>query len=492
MKKTCILSFRSIMTAATLFLLVPFLLRAQSSSTSPGIEEFKKRLEELERTTHEQIEALRQLIKEQEETISRLHERKAQTSAEVQASQSRTPSAVPYERETSAAARDETFSRSQDSAPRINNTPLDPSLQGFFQIPGTPARLKFDGYAKLDLNFDPRPAGNIDQFINTTIPVNVAPNAESANVNIHARQTRFSLDFRSPTVFGEDLRVYFEGDFYGPNGGTDPRLRHYYGQLKNFLLGQTWTAFADPDAIPDTLDFQGPAGIVVTRQVQVRYTQPLRQSQSLTFSVERPSVQTRTLFAEGYPITPYPDAVVRWRQEKRMGHIQVGTLYRGIGYSDGTRKRTIFGWGVNITGGIRVVGRDQFQFYGSYGEGMARYVENLDGLGLDLDLNNQSTDLKALPVIASYGAYKHYWAQRVRSTVTFGYDRVQNTVPQPEKAFNKSYYMSGNLLFNLIGSLDMGVEFLHGWQVMKDDSKGNANWIQLSFKYDLYRKDEQP
>jgi hypothetical protein len=138
------------------------------------------------------------------------------------------------------------------------------------------------------------------------------------------------------------------------------------------------------------------------------------------------------------------------------------------------------------------VGRDQFHFYGSYGQGMARYVENLNGLGLDLDLNNQRTDLKALPVIAGYGAYKRYWAQRVRSTVTFGYDRVQNTVPQPEKAFSKSYYMSGNLLFNPIGSLDMGVEFLHGWQVMKDDSKGNANRIQLSFKYDLYRKEEQP
>src|SRR3974377_1520102 len=183
MKETCIRTFRRIMITATLILLVPFLLRAQSSSTSSGIEELKKRLEELERATHEQIEILRQRIKEQEETIGRLQEQKPQASAEVQAPQSPTPSAVPHERETSAAARDETFNRAQDSAPRINNTPLDPSLQGFFQIPGTPARLKFDGYAKLDMNIDPRPAGNIDQFINTTIPVNVAPNAKSANVN---------------------------------------------------------------------------------------------------------------------------------------------------------------------------------------------------------------------------------------------------------------------------------------------------------------------
>jgi hypothetical protein len=482
-------TFQNLITTA-LFLLLPLQLQAQAQGNSQNLDELKKRLEELERTTREQIEALRQQIKEQEATITSLQEQAAPTTAAMPSPPKPPTAPTRPQHETSAAAQEETFSRDQESAARINNAPLDPKLQGFFPIPGTPARVKFDGYAKLDINIDPRPAGNVDQFNTSTIPVGVPENAKSANVNLHARQTRFTVDFRSPTPFGEDLRVYFEGDFYGPNGGTDPRLRHYFGQLKNLLVGQTWTTFTDADTIPDTLDFQGPAGIVVTRQVQIRYTQPLTKRNSLAFSAERPSVQSRALITGGRTITPYPDGVVRWRYEGSRGHVQMGTLYRGIGYNTGTVDRTVFGWGLNASGGIKVVGRDLLELYGSYGHGMARYVQNLDGLGLDLDLNNEGTNLKALPVVAAYGDYKHYWVDHLRSTITTGFVRVQNTVPQPATTFSKSYYMSGNLIWNPIGSLNVGLEFLHGWQVLKDDSQGSANRVQLSLRYDLYRKVE--
>jgi hypothetical protein len=40
---------------------------------------------------------------------------------------------------------------------------------------------------------------------------------------------------------------------------TTPRLRHAYTQVKNLLIGQTFSNFQDPDAGPDTLDFRVPA-----------------------------------------------------------------------------------------------------------------------------------------------------------------------------------------------------------------------------------------
>ena len=46
-------------------------------------------------------------------------------------------------------------------------------------------------------------------------------------------------------------------DFFGTNS-TTPKLRHAYGQAKNFLVGQTFSNFMDPDAGADTLDYQGP------------------------------------------------------------------------------------------------------------------------------------------------------------------------------------------------------------------------------------------
>jgi hypothetical protein len=45
------------------------------------------------------------------------------------------------------------------------------------------------------------------------------------------------------------------------------------------------------------------------------------------------------------------------------------------------------------------------------------------------------------------------------------------------------------LSWNAIGNLDLGVEFLHGWQVLKNNAQDNANRIQFSAKYDLYRKE---
>ena len=57
---------------------------------------------------------------------------------------------------------------------------------------------------------------------------------------------------------------------FGTNS-TTPRLRHAYAQVLNVLLGQSFSNFMDPDAGPDTLDFQGPNAQVSIRNPQFRY-----------------------------------------------------------------------------------------------------------------------------------------------------------------------------------------------------------------------------
>jgi hypothetical protein len=98
--------------------------------------------------------------------------------------------------------------------------------------------------------------------------------------------------------------------------------------------------------------------------------------------------------------------------------------------------------------------------------------------------------IRALPVIGVIGAYQHYWTSQLRSTITFGYDRVQNTAFQPGDIFSKSYYTSGNLILRPLKDYNftVGAEFLYGWQVLKDNSKGRANRVQVSLQYNLYRK----
>jgi hypothetical protein len=82
---------------------------------------------------------------------------------------------------------------------------------------------------------------------------------EGEHFAMQAKQTRLNFELRAPTPIGS-LKSYYENDFFGDN--TEPtmvyRLRHFYGQLANVTVGQTWSTFYDPDSFPDTLDFEGP------------------------------------------------------------------------------------------------------------------------------------------------------------------------------------------------------------------------------------------
>ena len=149
--------------------------------------------------------------------------------------------------------------------------------RGSWRFPGTPARVKLDGYAKLDAIVDSKPAGNPDQFVPGTIPVGLTGRAgRRARRCTCARRGSTSTSAVRPS-FGSDFRTFAEIDFYGTSGPVDPRMRHFYGQLANVLIGQTWTTFTDVDAFPDTLDIAGRRWACRSlRQAQVRYTQPLR------------------------------------------------------------------------------------------------------------------------------------------------------------------------------------------------------------------------
>ena len=149
----------------------------------------------------------------------------------------------------------ETFSEESEPVPRLYNVPLEATLPGFFVLPGTQTMMRINGNLKTDIMFDPRPAGLPDSFIPSTIPI---PQGSSTNnFNASIRESRFSADLRIPVSHIGTARTFIQFDFFGANGATTPRLRHFYAQLDNILVGQTNTVFMDPDAWPDIVEFQG-------------------------------------------------------------------------------------------------------------------------------------------------------------------------------------------------------------------------------------------
>ncbi len=389
------------------------------------------------------------------------------------------------------------FTDQQPGAPRPDNKPLDPELKGFIPLPGTKTMLRFGGSARLDGIYDFEDNGNPNLFVPSSIPVPGQPGAGGGpRSQIEAKGTRISFEARRPVGDEGSLRIYNENDFFNNSSSSsmDFRVRHFYGQAWNFLVGQTFSAFMNVDAWPDVLDYQGPNAMINRRQAQVRYSPVIYDGAGemhLLFSLEQPESDINTgatgIPAGAEPVSRAPDGVVGWRWEGGVGHVQVSGLFRSIGYdADNAPDDTVFGWGVNASGAFNLFKKDKVFWQLTYGEGIARYVNDLNGNDLDA-APDASGNLEALPVFAAATGYTHHWSKHFRSTVSYGYVNVDPTASLGGFAIEDTHYASLNLVWHPTTSFRMGLEYLYGFKNTLSDAEGDGHRLDFVVRYDLVR-----
>jgi hypothetical protein len=466
--------------------LTPVNVCAQSDSDTQNSQELRKQLDQL----REQMNKVQARLDDLEATATAREKADRNAPPEVSAVQaSKPPLQGPTSKQVGEATSSyEEFSEDTEAAPRYDNVPLDPKYDGFFRLPGTDNILKIGGYFKTDFMADLKQAGNSDAFVPASFPVPQVSGIQNRNVSI--RPTRLSLDFRIPSTELGDVRFYVESDFFGTNA-TTPRLRHAYAQVRNLLVGQTFTNFMDPDGFPDTLDFQGPNGMANLRNPQLRYGFALASGTTFYVSVEKPSsdVLFTTPQFNSQPNTPHVDGALRLRQEFERGHVQVSGIFRSIGafLPNGTAD-SVFGWGVNISTGVKTWGSDNVIFAVTGGHGISRYLQDTSGLGIDAEAASAANPhLEATPAIGIEAAYQHYWLKNLRSSAVYSYAAVDNTDLAAAKTYNHGTYTAANLIWNPFGSLNVGAEFLYGWIMLQNHTSASAPRIQFSAKYNFVR-----
>jgi hypothetical protein len=400
--------------------------------------------------------------------------------------------ALPKER---SAVRDaDTMGDLQQAAPRVNNAPLDPRLKGFIAIPGTDTIFKIGGSARVDTIVDLGNNGNPNQFVPSTIPVPGEPGWDGGERNtLHAKGTRLSLELRRPVPFDGSLRIYTEYDFYddATSSAMKFRARHFYGQAWNFLIGQTFSAFMDIDAFPDTVDYQGPNGIVNRRQPQIRYTRPIYEGASkvqLFASIEQPEgkLDTDESTTELSVVNHVPDGIAGFRWEGTLGHVQAAGLFRELSFeSDNGPSRDSFGWGASLSASLNVFEKDKLSAQVTYGEGVARYINDVSGENLDAALVNGR--LEAVPVFAAMAGFTHHWGDQWRSTISGGYVQVDAPDTLDRFTLDRTLYGSANLMWHPTNSFRMGLEYLYGHKETLDGSERDGHRFNFVVRYDLVR-----
>jgi hypothetical protein len=486
-------------TACFTFASVSALSAAVPSSQSDDIEDLKMMVKALRKTVAEQNARIAALEKQQRPTpapaVKAFPMARTNTTTRLSIPTAELPvGAVPKGR---AAVRDtDDLAGLQQAAPRPHNVPLDPALKGFIAIPDTDTIFKIGGSARIDAIADLANNGNPNQFVPSTIPVPGEHGSDGhERSTLHAKGTRLSLELRRPVPFDSTLRLYSEYDFFDDSISNSMkfRVRHFYGQAWNFLIGQTFSAFMDPDAFPDVVDYQGPNGSINRRQPQIRYTLPVYEGSSkmqLFASIEQPDSKIDTSADEfassASPINHVPEGVVGARWEGPAGHLQGSVLFRELSFeTDRGRKENTFGWGVSLAGALNVFEKDKLSAQVSYGEGIARYVNDLSGESLDAALHHGHFD--AIPVFAAMAGYTHHWNDRWRTTISGGYVHADAPESLGRLAIDNTFYASANLMWHPSTSFRMGLEYLYGHKETLDNSEAEAHRLNFVIRYDLVR-----
>ncbi len=371
---------------------------------------------------------------------------------------------------------------SQDAA---STTFDEDSFPNSIMIPGTSAAMRMGGFVKMNIvnTFDP--LGSLDRFIAGTIPV--PQQTSTPRTTLTVSQSRLNYDLRDKTKFGT-MRAYIEGDF----AGTDDtfRLRHAYGQFKDMLAGKTWSVFQDTDAAPEDIDFEGINGAVNVRQAQIRYFPKIGQDWDMMFSLEDPNPEV----TGGLATSKWPDLVASVRRTWfDRWHIRSALVFRQITaiWADditGETESQVTGWGLSLSGKTdtqfwNADGLDNIMFQINFGEGIGRYVNDLNTIGGEDAIFDSTGNLETLPVFAGYVAYQHWWRESARSTLNLSWVNVDNLSFEDDDAYHKTFRGALNYIWSPTPRIDLGVELIYGERENKNGEDATATQLQLSTKY---------
>jgi hypothetical protein len=314
------------------------------------------------------------------------------------------------------------------------------------------------------------------------------------------RQTRFGVKSSTPTALG-DLNTQFEFELFGTGvdaGQTTFRLRHAYGELGQIGGGQYWSPFMDIDVFPNSIEYWGPNGMVLFRNVQVRWM-PIKGDSRVTIAIERPGAsadqgiyEDRVELQGVKPKLDVPDVSWEARLGRRWGYVEIAGIFRRLKWEDTNNDQfdlsgSDLGWGLNLSSNIKFGKRTTGRFQVVYGEGIQNYMNDAP---TDVAIKNNFSDptrpIKgvALPLVGVVAFLDHNWNDRLSTAVGYSMLDIQNSNGQAANAFNQGHYALANLLWSPVQYFMVGGEFqfgrrlnyLDGWNV-------NDYRLQISFKY---------
>ena len=281
--------------------------------------------------------------------------------------------------------------------------------------------VTYGGYVKLDAMWsdysDGVPAGGSigrDFYIPGTTPVGTDVDSDPV-FDMHARQSRFFFGTSTKLDDGKEIKTKIEIDFIASaTGGNErvsnsyaPRIRQAFITYDGWLFGQAWSNFQNVGALPETLDFIGPAeGTVFVRQAQARYT-----TGNWSFSIENPesTITTQGGARASVDDATLPDFTARYGMKADWGEFVVAALARQLTYKQNGLDADESSFGISASGKVNL-GENNLKFMLTQGKGLGRYI----GVNVANGAVLNGDELDAIDSTSGFIAYQQNWNSQWR------------------------------------------------------------------------------
>jgi hypothetical protein len=351
----------------------------------------------------------------------------------------------------------------------------------------------YGGHIKLDTMWSDYSAGALagtsvgrDFYVPSTLTVGADNNSDPV-FDMHARQSRFNFGTSTLLDNGKIVKTKIELDFLASApGGNErvsnsyaPRVRHAFITYDGWLFGQTWSNFQNVGALPETLDFVGPAeGTVFVRQSQIKYT-----TGAWSFSLENPesTITTNSGTRVATDDASLPDFTARYTHKADWGDFVVAALARQLTYKANGLDADETSFGLSASGTVKL-GEDNIKFMLTQGQGLGRYV----GLNVAHGAVLNNNELDAIDSTSGFVAYQHKWNNQWRSTFLYSFFSADNNtdllaVTGDPTESSMSY--SANILYSPVKRLTFGAELKHAERELESGADGDMERLQFSVKY---------
>lgn len=365
-------------------------------------------------------------------------------------------------------------------------------------------RFTYGGYVQLDAISssyrEGKPPSLMDDlFVPALIPVEPPQGSGDAHqsTNVHAKTSRFYFKTATETDAGR-IASHVELDFLLSGQGDErvsssfsARIRHAfltwdYAADRSLLAGQYWSTFFNVAALPDQLDFVGPAGTIFERQPMIRWTGgPLQLAlENAITRVDLPEGGRRLDDSE-----TIPDLIARYNGSSGGLDWSLAGILRQLSYAerDAAGAEVLsderYGYGLSLSGRW-MLGADDLRFMASYGNALGRYL----GLNAFNDgYIDADGDINTIEQWGAFLAYRHFWSERWRSSVTLSASGADNptsadfaTAENLARAYRSVHV---GLNYQPAADLLLGGELIYAAKELQDGRDGDMLRLQLAARY---------